>query len=372
MMTRVTRSVAKRSLASTAAVQLDTSSVVSENTPLSSDVNIQPNSATSKPVKKRQRLPNPKLNRDDELTGGDLVPVLHIPSGSKKFVGAHVSAAGGLFKSVRNSLLMNGNAFALFTKPRKWDAADLEDSTVQQFTERLRDSGIAPQHILPHGQYICNIGSPDKELRDKSFRYFLDDLKRCERLGISLYNIHPGSSCGNCTREECIQFIADNVNAALKETQKICVVLENMAGHGNHIGASFQDLADVISLINDEFKSEQNQRIGVCFDTCHAFAAGYDIRTAESFDNVMKEFDSVVGLRYLKACHLNDSKGELGCKRDRHENLGKGKIGLDAFRFIMTDSRFDNIPLILETPVQDDELEVYKREIALLRSFECL
>jgi AP endonuclease-1 len=179
-----------------------------------------------------------------------------------------------------------------------------------------------------------------------------------------LYNFHPGSTVGECTIDESISYIAENINNAIKETNNVCIVIENMAGQGNIIGSKFEELAQIIDKVEDK------SRVGICIDTCHAFAAGYDLRTKESFNKVFKKFDDIIGIKYLKALHLNDSKGELGDNKDRHENLGKGKLGIECFKLIMNDERFQNIPLVLETPAPTDDLSIYKKEVELLYSFE--
>ena len=314
---------------------------------------------TVEPGRKKQRLASVKTS-----TTIDITPMAQTTS--KKFLGAHVSAAGGLHRSFLNAREIEANAFALFIKPRKWAYNDLSSSDIDTFKQVMTDSGISPDHILPHGQYIVNLGNPDSEKRTKSLNYFIDDLKRCDALGLTLFNIHPGSGVGECTQEEAIGHIASCLNQALKETLQVKIVLETMAGQGSVIGSTFESLRDVIKLVQPEYK----HRVGVCLDTCHVFAAGYDIRTAKAFNATLGEFDRIVGLDKLMGVHLNDSKGDLGCCKDRHENIGKGKIGLEAFKFIMRDARFDGIPLVLETPIHNDDFSVWKKEIELLRGFE--
>ncbi|PKK74754.1 AP endonuclease [Rhizophagus irregularis] len=279
-----------------------------------------------------------------------------------KYVGAHVSISGGVQNAITNSLFIGGNAFAVFLRnQRRWTAPPLDPKNIEAFRENCLQHNYASKFILPHGSYLINLGNPDQEKREKSYQAFLEDLRRCELLGLTLYNFHPGSTVGNCTKEQSIQHIANCINRALKETSNVTCVIENMAGSGNIIGSRFEELADIISRVDDK------NRVGVCIDTCHAFAAGYDLRTNKAYEETMQEFSRHIGFQYLRGMHLNDSETELGSLRDRHANIGKGHIGLEAFRLIMNDDRLNEIPLILETPIgPDDELSDYHKEIELL------
>lgn len=284
----------------------------------------------------------------------------------QKYVGAHVSVQGGIENAVLNAYAASCQCFALFLKSqRKWDTPILEAKHTELFkTARNRVPSFRDTLIMPHGSYLVNLGDADEQKWSRSFEVFLDDVKRCEQLGIALYNFHPGSSLSG-DRAQSLARISHAINLAHQHTTKVCLVLENTAGAGNTLGGSFEELATLIAGVRDK------ERVGVCLDTCHAFAYGYDISTAESFDQVLQHFDRVVGLRYLKAMHINDSKADRSSKRDRHENIGKGKLGLAPFRFIMNDARFARIPLILETPVPadaSDPLAVYRAEIRLLYS----
>ncbi|KAJ3242084.1 hypothetical protein HDU81_007838 [Chytriomyces hyalinus] len=283
---------------------------------------------------------------------------------SKKWVGPHASAAKGVFNALTYTETVGGESFALFLgSQRKWDRPPLTQEVVDKFKAMCEQKKFNKAHILPHGSYLINLGNPDAEKRKKSLEAFIEDVSRCERLGIELYNFHPGSTVGECTEEESIKLIADGINEAIRSVPTVILVIENMAGQGNVIGGKFQHLRSILDLV------EKPERVGVCLDTCHMFAAGYDIRTREAFDKVFEEFDSVVGMRWLKAMHLNDSMTDLGSGKDRHDFIGKGRIGLDAFRFIMNDDRFNGMPLILEVPVEPKtEHAVYKREINLLYS----
>jgi deoxyribonuclease-4 len=277
-----------------------------------------------------------------------------------KFVGAHVSASGGVYNAPLNAQKIGAKAFALFTKnQRQWRAKPLDSETIEKFKQNLQEVGIKPKHILPHDSYLINLGHPEEEGRQKSLNAFIDELQRCEQLGLDKLNFHPGSHLKKISEEECLDRIALSMNEALRVTKDVVLVIENTAGQGSNLGYKFEHLAYLID------KCEDKSRVGVCIDTCHMFTAGYDIRTKEAYDKTWEEFDKVVGFEYLRGMHLNDSKPDLGSRVDRHHSLGKGKIGLDAFRFIMNDSRMDDIPLILETI--DDT--IWDKEIELLYSF---
>ncbi len=277
-----------------------------------------------------------------------------------KFVGAHVSASGGVFNAPKNAEAIGAKAFALFTKnQRQWKAKPYDQETIDKFKERLETSGILPKHILPHDSYLINLGHPEEEKRQKSLDAFIDEVTRCEQLGLDRLNFHPGSHLKKISEEECLDRIAESMNETLRQTEGVTLVIENTAGQGSNLGYKFEHLGYLIE------KSIDKSRVGVCIDTCHMFTAGYDIRTKEAYDKTWKQFDEIIGREYLKGMHINDSKPELGSRVDRHHSLGKGKIGLDAFRFIMNDPRMDDIPLVLETI---DE-SIWAEEIKLLYSF---
>lgn len=276
-----------------------------------------------------------------------------------KFVGAHVSASGGVENAPLNAQQIGANAFALFTKnQRQWHAKPLTAESIAAFRGNLEAVGIAPQQILPHDSYLINLGHPDAEGLAKSRDAFLDEMQRCEQLGLVLLNFHPGAHLDRISEEQSLQRIADSVNWALERTAGVTAVIENTAGQGTTLGHRFEHLAAIIDGVEDK------SRVGVCLDTCHTFTAGYDLRTEEACVATFAEFERIVGFRYLRGMHLNDSKPDLGSRVDRHESLGKGKLGLTPFRYLMGDSRFDNIPLILETI--DETL--WAEEIQLLRS----
>jgi len=279
---------------------------------------------------------------------------------SRKFVGAHVSASGGVFNAPMNATAIGAKAFALFTKnQRQWNAKDLDTQTIERFKMELEKSGILPKHVLPHDSYLINLGHPEEEQRQKSLAAFLDEVQRCALLGLDRLNFHPGSHLKKIPEDVCLDKIAEAMNRTLNQTSGVSLVLENTAGQGSNLGWRFEHLAHIIDKIEDK------SRVGVCIDTCHMFTAGYDIRTRETYETTWAEFERVVGFKYLMGMHINDSKPDLGKHVDRHDSLGKGKIGLDAFGFIMNDARMDDIPLILETI---DET-IWKEEIELLYSF---
>ncbi len=274
-----------------------------------------------------------------------------------KYVGAHVSASGGVENAPVNAHAIGAKAFALFTKnQRQWFSKPLTDKSIALFRENCEKYGYQPHQILPHDSYLINLGHPEKEALEKSRMAFLDEMQRCEQLGLDRLNFHPGSHLKKVTEEVCLQTIADSVNWALDKTKGVIAVLENTAGQGTNLGFRFEQLAAIIDRVEDK------SRVGVCIDTCHAYTSGYDIKTEAGFKKTFEDFDRIVGFQYLKGMHLNDSKKELASRVDRHDNIGKGFIGLEAFRRIMNDPRFDDIPLILETP----NTTLWPQEIRLL------
>ncbi|MBD3315228.1 MAG: deoxyribonuclease IV [Chitinivibrionales bacterium] len=261
-----------------------------------------------------------------------------------KLVGAHVSIAGGIFNAPLNAKAIGATAFALFTKnQRRWRAKPYDPETIERFSINLKEAGYQPEHVLPHDGYLINLGNPDPDKRAQSWHAFIDELQRCSQLGLTSLNIHPGSHLSKITEEQCLAAIAESINSALQETSNVAVVLETTAGQGSNVGYRFEHLADIIEMVEDK------SRIGVCLDTCHIFAAGYDIRTRTAYEKTMSEFDRVIGFSYLRGVHLNDAKVALGARVDRHQSLGKGTLGLDPFGFIMNDPRFEEIPMVLET-----------------------
>jgi deoxyribonuclease-4 len=277
-----------------------------------------------------------------------------------KYVGAHVSTAGGVENAPLNAEKIGAKAFALFTKnQRQWKAKPLSAKNIDLFKQNCAAAGFAPEQILPHDSYLINLGHPEKAGLEKSRAAFLDEMQRCEQLGLKYLNFHPGSHLKKIDPDKCLERIAESINRALDNTGGVTALIENTAGQGTNMGFKFEQLAAMIAAVEDK------ARVGVCLDTCHTYSAGYDIKTPAGFEKVMAEFDAIVGLEYLQAMHLNDSKKAFGSNVDRHESLGKGTLGKEPFKFIMNDPRFDDIPLIMETP--DDSL--WTEEIRMLYGF---
>jgi deoxyribonuclease-4 len=276
-----------------------------------------------------------------------------------KYIGAHVSAAGGVENAPVNANKIGATAFALFTKnQRQWKAAPLTDESIENFKENCKKYGYEPFQILPHDSYLINLGNPDKAALKKSRDAFLDEFRRCEQLGLDRLNFHPGSHLTQISEKECLTLIAESINITLDKTSGVTAVIENTAGQGTNLGHTFGQIREIID------QTEDKDRVGVCIDTCHAWSAGYDLKNKESFDAVFKEFEDIIGFKFLRGMHFNDSKRDIASRVDRHESLGKGALGWDVYKFIMSDSRFDGIPLILETP--DDSL--WPEEIRTLKS----
>ncbi|QGH62909.1 deoxyribonuclease IV [Serratia proteamaculans] len=276
-----------------------------------------------------------------------------------KFVGAHVSASGGVDQAVIRAHELEATAFALFTKnQRQWKAAPLPADVIDKFKSACAQYGYGPGQILPHDSYLINLGHPVTEALEKSREAFLDEMQRCEQLGLTLLNFHPGSHLMQIDEDKCLARIAESINLVLDKTTGVTAVIENTAGQGSNLGFKFEHLAAIIDGVEDK------SRVGVCIDTCHAFAAGYDLRTEETCEQTFKELGEVVGFNYLRGMHLNDAKSEFGSRVDRHHSLGEGNIGKTVFSYIMRDSRFDNIPLILETVNPD----IWAEEIAWLKA----
>ncbi|MEJ2497894.1 MAG: deoxyribonuclease IV [Sulfurovaceae bacterium] len=276
-----------------------------------------------------------------------------------KFVGAHVSASGGVQNAPLNAMAIGAKAFALFTKnQRQWNAKPLSMLEIDEFKINLATSQISPKHVLPHDSYLINLGHPEADKLKKSQEAFLDELQRCEQLGLEKLNFHPGSHLVKLSSKEkedtaylasvenkCLEVIATSMNEAIEKTKdsKVKLIIENTAGQGSNLGYRFEHLAYIIERIEDK------SRVGVCLDTCHTFTAGYDLRTKEAYEKTMQVFEDIVGFKYLSAMHLNDSKPPLGARVDRHHSLGRGELGWEPFKLIMNDSRMDDMPLILET-----------------------
>lgn len=275
-----------------------------------------------------------------------------------KYFGAHVSASGGVENAPRNAREIGATAFALFTKnQRQWHAPQLTPAQIEAFRSACAEAGYAPGVILPHDSYLINLGHPEREGLEKSRASFVEEMQRCEALGLDRLNFHPGSHLQKITSVQSLDRIAESINIALEQSRGVTAVIENTAGQGSNLGFAFEHLAYIINKVEDK------SRVGYCIDTCHAFAAGYDLRTAEACERTFAELDRVVGLGYLRGMHLNDAMKPLGSHVDRHAPLGDGEIGWECFRYIAADRRFDDIPLILETP---DEAR-WPEEIARLK-----
>lgn len=276
-----------------------------------------------------------------------------------KYIGAHVSVAGGVDKAPLEAHRIGAKAFALFTgSSNRWVSKEIPEKKVELFKENCRKFGYEPSVILPHDNFLINLASPDPEKLEMSRKSFLDELHRCEQLGLTMLNFHPGSHLKLISEEEGLDRIAESINLSLEKSNGVTAVLENVAGQGTNLGHRFEQLAHIIHKVEDK------SRIGVCIDTCHAYSAGFDLATESGYEDTWRLFDETIGMEYLKGMHINDDKRELGSRIDRHESIGKGTLGEDFFKRLVNDPRFDNIPLILETP--DDSL--WPEEISWLYS----
>jgi deoxyribonuclease-4 len=279
-----------------------------------------------------------------------------------KYIGAHVSAAGGVQNAPINAHKIGANAFALFTKnQRQWNAKPLEAEKIEAFKSNCAKYGFSADQILPHDSYLINLGHPEAEALQKSRAAFIDEMQRCEQLGLTLLNFHPGSHLRKISKSECLSLIAESINIALEQTKHVSAIIENTAGQGSNLGCTFEQLAEIIHQVDDK------SRVGVCLDTCHTFASGYDLRTWEDCEQTFSDFERIVGFKHLKAMHLNGSKSTFGSRVDRHHCLAQGELGLTVFEYIMSDDRFNNIPMVLETIDQG----IWPEEITFLRSLEC-
>ena len=274
-----------------------------------------------------------------------------------KYIGAHVSASGGVENAPVNAHEIGAKAFGLFTKnQRQWVSGPYTKANIDGFKKNCEKFGYLPGQILPHDSYLINLGHPEKKGLQRSRDAFLDEMQRCEQLGLDRLNFHPGSSLGQITEEACLKIVAESINIVLDKTQGVTTVIENTAGQGSNVGYKFEHLQFIIDLVEDK------SRVGVCLDTCHAFTSGYDIRSVEGYHSTFQQFEKIIGFKFLKGMHLNDSKKDHGSRVDRHDQIADGFLGVEVFKRIMNDPRFDNIPMILETP---DESR-WKEEIALL------
>ncbi len=274
-----------------------------------------------------------------------------------KYVGAHVSASGGVENAPLNAHRIGAKAFALFTKnQRQWFSKALTRENIDKFKQNCEKYGYLPAQILPHDSYLINLGHPEEEGLSKSRKAFLDEMQRCEQLGLDRLNFHPGSHLRKISEEESLLIIAESINLTLDQTKGVTAVIENTAGQGTNLGYTFEQIGFIIDHVDDK------ERVGVCIDTCHTFTAGYDLKSPEGYEDAFHKFDNIIGFSYLRGVHLNDSKKAFATRVDRHEIIGEGFLGIDVFKRIMNDPRFDNIPLILETP--DDSR--WEEEIRML------
>lgn len=274
-----------------------------------------------------------------------------------KYIGAHVEVSGGVVSAPLNARAIGAKAFAMFTRnPSRWRSEPLQPDDIEAFRRNCEECGYTPDHILPHDSYLINLGVKDHKKLFMSRMAFLDEMQRCEQLGLTMLNFHPGSHLNEMTEDECLDRIAASINKTLEVTSGVKAVIENTAGQGSNLGYSFEQLAHIIDKVEDK------SRVGICIDSCHAFAAGYDLATADGYRQTWEDFDRIIGIQYLCGMHINDSKKGLGSHVDRHESMGLGSIGLSFFEMLMADPRMDNIPLILETPNPG----IWKEEIAQL------
>ncbi|KAI2629662.1 AP endonuclease [Hypoxylon sp. NC1633] len=327
---------------------------------------VEPSAAAPKAGKKRKTA---KAKPDNQMALAKRTAISTLKK--SMYIGAHVSSAGGVQNSIHNAVQIGANSFALFLKSqRKWSNPPIAPDALNGFLTLSKEHNFeVHKHCLPHGSYLVNLAQAEKDKADQAYSSFVDDLQRCESLGVKLYNFHPGNTQGN-TRADAIKRIATQLNKAHKATSTVVTVLENMAGQGNVIGSAFEDLRDIIALVEDK------SRVGVCIDTCHAFAAGYDLRAPEAFEATITAFNDIVGASYLKAFHLNDSKAPLNSHRDLHANIGTGFLGLHAFHNVMNHGAFQGMPMVLETPIDRpgpdgktfEDKQVWADEIKLLES----
>jgi deoxyribonuclease-4 len=280
-----------------------------------------------------------------------------------KYIGAHISASGGVENAPLNAHAIGAKAFAFFTKnQRQWFASAYSAQNIDLFKARCEEFAFSPDQILPHSSYLINLGNPGEEEVEKSRKAFFDEMSRCEQLGINRLNFHPGSHLNQISVDACLDRIAESVNMALERTNGVTAVLENTAGQGTNLGYTFEQLAHIIDKVDDK------SRVGVCLDTAHTLAAGYEIRTREAYEETFRRFDEIVGFNYLRGMHINDSKKELSSRVDRHDSIGQGVMNLDLFSFIVNDPRFDNLPLILETPDETRWAEEIQMLYALIQA----
>ncbi len=273
------------------------------------------------------------------------------------FIGSHVSIGGGVANAPINAKALGATGFGMFVKnQRQWTAAPYTEANIAAFKAQMKADCYTAAQVLPHAGYLINLANPDATAHAKSMTALMDELRRCMALGLDKLNLHPGSHLRLITSQEACERVAKSINLALSETKGVTIVIENTAGSGGNLGSVFEEIRAIIDGVEDK------ARVGVCLDTMHTFAAGYDIRKRDGFLKTMDHFTQTVGMKYLRGLHLNDSKVALNSHVDRHESLGAGLLGLDVFKCIMQDQRFENMPLVLETPNE----EIWAKEIQQL------
>ena len=276
-----------------------------------------------------------------------------------KYIGAHVSVKGGVSNAPLEEARIGAKAFALFTgSSNRWASKAISEEETERFKANCEAGGFSPAHILPHDNFLINLGSPDPQKLEMSRKSFIDEMRRCSQLGLTMLNFHPGSHLKEIPVDDCLDLIAESINISLDQTEGVTAVIESTAGQGSNLGYEFGQIAHIIDKVEDK------TRVGVCVDTCHTYSAGYDLRSEEGYAKTWNDFDRIIGAEYLRALHLNDDKRELGSRIDRHEEIGKGTLGEEFFIRLVNDPRFDNMPLILETPND----AIWHEEIAWLYS----
>lgn len=289
----------------------------------------------------------------------DLIGELMKGKKNKLLLGGHMSIAGGLHQAIERGASIECTAIQIFTRSnRQWAAKKLSEEDIELFKKTWEASCI--ESVVCHLPYLINIGSPDAKIRHASLGILKEELNRCSMLGIKHLVLHPGSHVGE-GEEKCLERITKGINAVFElDSNDTVILLENMAGQGTNVCYAFEQLGSIIKNVKDK------KRVGVCFDTCHAFAAGYDFRKEDGYEQMWKLFDKEIGVNKVKAFHLNDSKKGLDSHLDRHEDIGKGALGEEAFKFLMNDDRFFSVPKILETP--KPTLDLYKKNMQVLKA----
>lgn len=283
-----------------------------------------------------------------------------MPKKAEILLGAHMSTSGGLHNAIQHGVNTGCSTIQIFTKNNnRWEQRPTTDEEAEKFLDAQEESGITP--VISHTAYLINLATPNQDFHNKSLKALIDEIERAEQVRIPDVVLHPGSPVDG-TPEYGMKKIIESLNHCIDKTPnaKARIALELTAGQGSHLGYTFEQIAEMIAGVDNK------SRISVCLDTCHIFAAGYDIRTSAAYEQTMKQFAKIIGMKYLKVIHLNDSLKDLGSRVDRHTHIGEGTIGVEAFKFIMQDARFEKIPKLLETP-KDEDYEDDKRNLALLR-----